>query len=141
MNRLAAFLNGWVARPHAWGQDDCIIGPLDWVSLVRGSDFAADIRMTYEGPTEAQRVYRFFTDPLPWATRVLEEQGGLARCATPVRGDVALFKAIGPGGRVQPTAGICIEAGHFACRAEVGGVLSLRPQGVMAAWEVGYVDP
>ncbi|WP_323764599.1 DUF6950 family protein [Marinovum sp.] len=140
MNLLSLTLQRWAARPHVWGQDDCILAPLDWVSAVLGGpDLAADLRLTYEDFTSAQKAYRFFTDPLPLAVDYLERRAGLSRVAVPGRGDVALFKHPGQGGRILPTAGICVAPHLFACRADPG-VLAARPANVMAAWGVGYAD-
>lgn len=139
MDRLSYRMQRWVAAPHDWGVDDCVIAPLDWVSEVRGGglDLAEDLRFTYDDFASAQRVHRFFTDPLRPAIEYLERRAGLSRVDTPVRGDVAVFKWTGVGGRVLPTAGICIGPRLFVARGE-GGVIAARPDVFIAAWGVGY---
>lgn len=139
MDRLSYRMQRWVAAPHDWGVDDCVIAPLDWVSEVRGGglDLAEDLRFTYDDFASAQRVHRFFTDPLRAAVEYLERRAGLSAVAAPVRGDVALFKWMGPGARVLPTAGICVAPGIFAARGG-DGVIAARPDGFLRAWGVGY---
>ncbi|WP_371398916.1 hypothetical protein [Marinovum algicola] len=141
MNLLSLTLQRWTARPHVWGQDDCILAPLDWVSAVKGDgvDLAADLRLTYEDFASAQKAYRFFTDPLPLAEDYLERRAGLSRVAEARRGDVALFKYPAQGGRILPTAGVCVGPQLFACRADPG-VLAARPDSLIATWGAGYAD-
>lgn len=139
MDQLTYTMQRWVAQPHVWGVSDCIIAPLDWVSAVCGGglDLAADLRLTYDDFTSAQRTYRFFTDPLGPAVEYLERRAGLSAVAAPERGDVAVFKWLGAGARVLPTAGICIAPGVFVARGE-DGVIAARPDGFLRAWGVGY---
>lgn len=139
MDRLTYRIQTWVATPYAWGLHDCILAPLDWVSEVRGGglDLAGDLRMTYDDFTSAQRVHRFFTDPLRPAVEYLERRAGLAPVGVALRGDVGVFKWPGAGGRVLPTAGICIAPGVFAARGE-DGVIAARPDVLIRVWGVGY---
>lgn len=139
MTRLNFTLQRWLAEPYQWGERDCCLALLDWVSGVKGAglDLAADLRFTYDDFGSAQRAHQFFTDPLRIAVEYLERRAGLPRVAAPVRGDIGLFKWTGDGGRILPTGGICLVPGQFACRAEKG-VLAATPDRVIAAWGVGY---
>ncbi|MDD9731612.1 hypothetical protein PVW46_17045 [Mameliella sp. AT18] len=144
MTRLQLFIQGWLAEPARWGVSDCCLSALDWAGQVRGLDLTEDLRLTYEDAAQAQRVTRFFTQPLRIAREYLEIRAGCAPTQDPVRGDVALFKLWHPGrGQPLPVAGICIEPGNFVCRGgqEDGArIHSARPERLMGAWEVGYVE-
>ncbi|WP_421907121.1 DUF6950 family protein [Mameliella sp.] len=142
MSPLQLFIQGWLAEPARWGVSDCCLSALDWAGQVRGIDLTEDLRLTYEDAAQAQRVTRFFTQPLRLASEILEGRAGLRPSREAVRGDVAVFKLFHPGrGQVMPVAGICIAPGVFVCRGEPGGqapMHSVRPERILRAWEVGY---
>lgn len=144
MTPLQLHINGWLTQPARWGVADCCLSSLDWVGQVRGLDLTEDLRLTYDDAASAQRATRFFTRPLMIAREYLERRAGCAPTTAPARGDVALFKLFNPSRGVPlPVGGICIAPGHFACRGEPGGavpLLSLRPEALIGAWEVGYVE-
>ena len=144
MTPLQFYINGWIAEPARWGVSDCCLSALDWAGQVRGLDLTEDLRLTYDDAVSAQRVTRFFTRPLDMARRVLVQRGGCPEVRNPQRGDVAIFKMWdGLRGQALPVAGICIGRGHFACRGGPGGAVpmqSARPESLIGAWGVGYVE-
>lgn len=143
MTPLSVFLQTWLSSPARWGESDCCISVLDWVSAVKGGDLAEDLRLTYDDFSSAQKVSRFFTHPLIICTEYFQRRAGLPRATIPQRGDVGVYKWPGHDGRILPTAGICIGAGQFAARSAPGdgpGIVACRPERLIAVWSVGYRD-
>ncbi len=140
MTPLIGEIHRWATRPHVWGEWDCITLLGDWVARWHGIDPAADVRLTYESAAEAQRVYRFLSDPLPALAARLDPV--LARAVDPRPGDIGLV-AFGSDGalRWQPA----LKLGRFwACKIAGQGagacsVATWEPVKVAAAWSVDYV--
>lgn len=54
--RLYALTVAAMARPHEWGQNDCVTFAADVVRELTGSDPMGDLRGTYDSPISAARV-------------------------------------------------------------------------------------
>lgn len=135
MTPLYAEVNRWLVLPHRWGEADCITLPADWVRRIRGVDPAEDIRLTYGSAGEAQKAWRFFSDPLGVvAPRML--RAGLASTSAPVAGDVAVL-LLSVEGTPRPHGALCLGR-RWAVKTMDGGVLSAEPLKVLGAWSVGY---
>lgn len=135
MTPLFAEVNRWLSQPHQWGVSDCITLPADWVARMIGADPAEDIRMTYASAGEAQRAWRFFTDPLGCVAPRME-RCGLERTAAPVAGDVGLL-LLSDGGHPMPHGALCI-GDKWAVKVQGGSVLGVERPKIIAAWGVGY---
>lgn len=143
MTPFAAFVNRWLCEPAQWGESDCCLTALDWAGQVAGRDLIGDLRFAYDDFASAQKVTRFFSDPLQIAARVLEAGAGFERTSRPVRGDVAVWRWASHGGRVLPVGGICAAPGQFVARAAPGdrpGIIGCKSPEILGAWSVGYCD-
>lgn len=143
MTPLAAFVNGWFCAPAQWGVSDCCLTALDWAGQVTGRDLGAALRYGYEDFAGAQKLTRFFSEPLGVAAQILERDGGLSRVAAPVRGDVAIWRWPSHDGRVLPVGGICVAPGQLVARSapgQVPGLVFCKAPPLLAAWSVGYRD-
>jgi hypothetical protein len=56
--RLYALTVAAMARPHAWGQNDCVTFAADVVRELTGDDPMSDLRGTYDSPLSAARVMK-----------------------------------------------------------------------------------
>ncbi|NBE05924.1 DUF6950 family protein [Paragemmobacter ruber] len=139
MDRLLAFVNLQQVEPFLWGQSDCVLMAADWVRAVRGVDPAADLRLTYGSAAEAERVLRWYSDPLAVVAPRMAA-AGLALTDAPVRGDVAVIDVPDERGRMRPHGAVLFGQRFWAVRAEVGVTCIARDVVAMrAAWGVGYV--
>ncbi|MBZ4023244.1 hypothetical protein CKO11_12325 [Rhodobacter sp. TJ_12] len=137
MTPLYAEVNRWLATPHQWGVADCITLPADWVARMTGADPAEDIRHTYATAGEAQRAWRFFTDPLASVAPRMA-RCGLRRTTAPVAGDVGLIFVMEQGG--PRPHGALFLGDKWAVKTQDHGVLGITRPKVIAAWETGYCE-
>ena len=135
MTPIYAEVNRWLTTPHRWGVSDCITLPADWVARMTGADPAEDIRLTYGSAGEAQRAWRFFTDPLGCVSPRMD-RCGLRITTSPVAGDVGLL-LISDGGPPMPHGALCL-GGKWAVKTQASGVLAVEHPKIIAAWGVGY---
>lgn len=138
MTPLIGELHRWAGQPHRWGEFDCVTVLGDWVARWHGVDPAADIRLTYESAAEAQRVYRFLSDPLAALAARLDPV--LARTEDPKPGDIGLAQWASDGAiRWKPA----LKIGQFwafkSGGSGTGSVTIWAPPKVAAAWSVDYV--
>ena len=139
MTPLYAELNRWMPLTYRWGWTDCVTLCGDWVKTICGVDPAADVRGTYESAAECQRVTRFFTDPIGAVSPHLE-RAGLEIAPQPRAGDVGVILLPLDGRSVAPHMAVCLGR-KWAFKSVDGGVTSVIPYKVAAAWGVGYENP
>jgi len=136
MTPLYAELNRWRALPFRWGESDCIMVCMDWITRIYGVDPAADLRLTYASFSECQRVTGFFTRPLDIAGPRMAAIG-LQPTTTPVAGDFGIVLQIAGQGVLRPHGALCLGE-SWAVKTE-SGVTAFTPHKLLAAWGVGYV--
>lgn len=136
MTPLYAELNRWHAIEHQWGIADCITLLADWVLRCTGIDPAEDVRLTYRSAGEAQRVWRFYSDPLRVVAPRLE-RCGLSRTDDHVAGDVGVVMIEDCAG-TMPHGAICLGGQSWATKSVDCSVMRYEAPVVLAAWGVGY---
>lgn len=135
MTPLWVEINRWAVTPWAWGRMDCMLSLADWCVAQRWPDPAADIRLTYDGPGECQRVTGFLRDPLTVTQRCFG-RAGLSVVERAAVGDIAVLK-FGP---AQHVGAVWTDWGQWASKDE-GSVTFYRPETVpqvLRVWGVGY---
>ena len=137
MTPLIAELHRWSARPHRWGEFDCITTLADWVWRWHGVDPAAYVRQTYESAAEAQRLYGFLREPL--AAMALRLDPILSRTDDHRAGDVGLAEYVDKG---IPKAAPALKIGeNWAFKTGDDAPMGVQiwvPRKVFAAWRVKY---
>lgn len=133
MRPTVQLMNRWQGSRFDWGICDCVLAVADWVLARTGVDPAADLRLTYRGAGECQRVTGFFTDPLsvigPRMDRIAP------RTDAPGPGDVGLV-LVAVDGVVQPHGAVCLGGGLWGLKVEAGAMTTKRAK-VLAAWSIG----
>lgn len=136
MDTLQHFVSRQLRQAFAWGLDDCVTMPADWVAEIAGFDPMFDLRGRYDSLAGCQRLTGFLTDPL----RMIAPRMAGADPVPPAqaaRGDVGVI-LLALGGAVQPHGGICLGDGAWVVRGQ-GGVTVGHPAKVLAAWRIGLV--
>lgn len=122
--RLAVFLQRYVGRPFAWG-DDCGLFLADWWLECHGVDPAATLRGTYG--TEQDKI------------ALLEARGGILKvvsgCATAV--GAKRTRQIVPGcfGVIRPGIGAIRSTGYWVVRSPAG-IAFLKEAVAWRVWSI-----
>jgi hypothetical protein len=91
-DHLSHFASVQMRRPFAWGTDDCLTLPADWLAKVTGLDPMADLRGRYDSAATCQRLTGFFNNPDSVVSPRMA--GFAAREGMAQRGDVGLVMTL-----------------------------------------------
>lgn len=140
MNPLAQEINRWIGLPFVWGQTDCCLVLADWLVRALGleQDPAEHLRYCYDSMASCHRLTGYMRDPVGVVGGICEDVVGLARTATPRRGDIGVVVALAPDGREMSVG--AIYTGRSWVTKSPDGMTSYQPLRVLAAWSVGYED-
>jgi len=126
----------WASLPYRWGWADCVTCPADWVLRCAGQDPMQDLRGTYESFSEAERAYRFFSNPMAVAGVRLDAI--LTRTDAPVGGDVG-FVHLPLDARPMPHGALClgdVRGVPLWVVRSPNGVLQVQAPKVLISWRV-----
>lgn len=134
MDALQHFASRQVRQAFAWGIDDCMTLPADWVAEVAGFDPMLDLRGRYDSFASCQRVTGFLTAPLAVIGPRMDRLPVIG-VADVSRGDVALVMSAAVGG-MHAHGAICLGNGQWMARGPAG-LTVLQPAKVLTAWRLG----
>lgn len=93
MSPLYHYINLMVSMEHRYSVTDCVTICGGWIDMQHGVDPFEDVRYTYGSLLEAERKYRWLTDPLShFAPRM--ENNGFKRGNQLKVGDVGLIQRL-----------------------------------------------
>jgi len=122
--RLAAFLQRYVGRPFAWG-DDCGLFLADWWQECHGVDPAADLRGTYN--SEQEKI------------AIVHGRGGILRVVSGYAEAVGAERTreLAPGcfGVIRPGVGAIRTSGYWVVRSPAG-IAFLKEAVAWRVWSI-----
>lgn len=133
MDLLQHFASRQVRQVFAWGIDDCVTLPADWVAEISGFDPMLDLRGRYDSLASCQRITGFLTNPLGVIAPRMNRFAVVA-AQDVQRGDVAAVMSAMAGG-VHAHGAICLGDGQWMARG-AAGLTVLQPIKVLAAWHI-----
>ncbi len=132
MDPLSHFASLQMRRPFAWGVDDCLTLPADWLVMVTGHDPMADLRGRYDTAASCQRLTGFFHDP---DSVVSPRMAAFAvQEAQPQRGDVALVMTM-LGGVARFHGGIFLGQSKWLVRSIQKNIDLIQPDKIIRQWQ------
>lgn len=130
-DRLSHFASLQMRRPFAWGADDCLTLPADWLAEVTGSDPMADLRGRYDSAAACQRLTGYFHDPV---SVVAPRMGRFAaQDGTVQRGDVGLVMTV-LGNAPRFHGAIFLGQSKWLVRSIQTNIDLIQPEKVICAW-------
>ncbi|MBP9047917.1 MAG: hypothetical protein KBF85_06550 [Tabrizicola sp.] len=135
MDRLSLFVSHQLKRRFAWGVDDCVTFPADWLVENGHADPMGDLRGSYATAASCQRATGFFTDPVGAVAGRMAGLLAVAPDGQPERGDVGvvLFRSHGIS---QFHGAIHLDDGLWVAR-DITGLGLVDSAKVLAAWRSG----
>lgn len=131
--QLSAFLRTAAARPHVWGETDCVRTLFAWVRATTGTDPTKLFTAQWHSEAEAMAVIAS-SGGLVEAGRNLFQRCGLRETNDPRRGDVGVIRSA-IGDRLVEVAAICTGP-RWAFTVEPRGIAAIRGD-VLVAWAIG----